>query len=107
MAAGEAHFMWPAAYERAVPDYLPAHRALVLASGLLELLGGVATLYPPTRRIAGWGLIALLLAVLPANIYMATHPALFDMAASLLFARLPLQFVLIGWIYWVLIRQHE
>lgn len=107
IVAGAAHFIWPTAYERIVPDYLPMHRALVVASGAFEILGGIAATYPATRGLAGWGLIMLLLAVFPANVHMATHAASFaDVApAWLLYARLPLQFVLIAWAYRVLARR--
>ena len=99
-AAGTAHFVWPEAFARIVPPYLPAPRTLVYVSGSAELLGAVGVLVPGLRPYAGWGLILLLLAVFPANVHMALHPADFErIPAWALYLRLPLQFVLIGWIY--------
>jgi uncharacterized membrane protein len=74
-AAGIAHFLVPAPLTRMIPPYLPAHFALVLVSGLFEIAGGIGLLVPGLRRTAAWGLSALLVAILPANVYMAIHPA--------------------------------
>ena len=102
-AAGTAHFVWPSAFARIVPPSLPAPRTLVYVSGAAEVLGAVGVLVPGLRPYAGWGLILLLLAVFPANVHMALHPADFDqIPAWVLYLRLPLQFVFIGWIYWAL-----
>ena len=102
-AAGTAHLVWPAAFARIVPPSLPAPRTLVYVSGVAELLGALGVLVPGLRGYAGWGLILLLLAVLPANVHMALHPIDFGrIPAWALYLRLPLQFVLIGWIYWAL-----
>lgn len=88
-------------YEAIMPPFVPAHRELVLVSGIFEVLGGVGVMLPQTRRAAGWGLVALLLAVFPANVYMAVDTHKFGKLAPAwaLYARLPLQFVLIWWIY--------
>ena len=72
--AGSLHFIRPEFYLRIVPPYIPRHVAIVRISGFLEILGGVGLLLPQTRRMAAWGLVALLIAVFPANIYMATNP---------------------------------
>ena len=72
VAAGVAHFRTPEPFVKIVPPYLPSPYVLVYVSGIFEILGGLGLLLPATRLIAGWGLIALLLAVFPANIYMAT-----------------------------------
>jgi uncharacterized membrane protein len=102
-AAGTAHFVWPSAFARIVPPSLPAPRTLVYVSGAAELLGALGVLVPGLRGYAGWGLVLLSLAVFPANVHMALHPADFDrIPAWALYLRLPLQFVLIGWIYWAL-----
>ena len=69
--AGVLHFVRPAAYLPMMPAYLPAHLALIYASGLAEVLGGLGLLWPRTRRAAAWGLVALLLAVWPANLHIA------------------------------------
>ena len=89
------HFTASARYEEIVPDWLPRHRELVLVSGLAEFAGGVGLLLPPLRRTAGWGLIALLIAVFPANVNMAVHAERFAKLApaAALWARLPLQIV--------------
>ena len=96
VAAGAAHFVWP---ER---------RRLVEISGVFEILGGLGAAVPAMRRPAGWGLIALLVAVFPANVYMATAAARFAaIPAWTLYARLPLQLLLLGWIYETLVRRGE
>lgn len=101
VVAGVNHFVNPDFYVRIMPPYLPAHRELVLLSGVFEVLGGLGVLVPAVRRLAGWGLILLLLAVFPANIQMALHPEQFPSISVLaLYARLPLQVVFIAWTYW-------
>ena len=98
-AAGALHFLRPAPYERIVPDYLPAHREIVLASGAAELAGAAGVLAARTRRSAGWWLVATLVAVFPANVHMALHPDRFPrLAPVLLWARLPLQPLAIWWV---------
>ncbi len=77
---------------------------LVYLSGFFEVLGGVGVLVPRFRKAAGWGLIALLVAVFPANLYMITASEQFTQQGVPLWAlylRLPLQLVLIAWVYWV------
>jgi uncharacterized membrane protein len=101
--AGVSHFRNPEPFAEIVPNYLPAHRELVLISGFFEILGGVGLLVPPTRRAAAWGLIALYLAVFPANVNMAVHDVPINgrhFASWLLWLRLPMQAVLIAWAYW-------
>jgi uncharacterized membrane protein len=84
-----------------MPDYLPAHSFLVQISGVFEIALGALLLIPKFTRIAAFGIIALLIAVFPANIYMAQHPELFpEFSRAALYARLPLQLVLILWAYW-------
>ena len=103
VAAGVAHFRTPEPFVKIVPPYLPSPYVLVYVSGIFEILGGLGLLLPATRLIAGWGLIALLLAVFPANIYMATAGVKiggFPSQPWMAWARLPLQFVLIGLLYW-------
>jgi uncharacterized membrane protein len=74
IVAGALHFIKPAPYLRIMPPYIPWHAAMVRISGAFEILGGLGLLVPATRRAAAWGLVALLVAVFPANIYMAMHP---------------------------------
>ena len=96
IAAGINHFVMPRTYEAIMPDALPAHRELVLLSGLAEALGGAGTLHPATRRAAGWWLIAVLIAVLPANVHMALHPERYpQLPPAALVLRLPLQVVML------------
>ncbi len=97
-AAGTLHFLRPQMYEEIMPDYLPAHHELVLASGAAEIAGAIMVVFPRTRRIGGLWLAATLAAIFPANLDMALH---LDRHASLppalLWARLPLQGLLIWW----------
>lgn len=101
IGAGIMHFVAPAGFVRIVPPYLPAPLLLVYVSGVAEIAGGLGLLIPGTRRLAGWGLIALLLAVFPANIYMLqAHGAGLPVPMWALWLRLPLQLVLIAWVWW-------
>ncbi len=100
IAAGTLHFLATPRYISIMPPWVPAHRALVLISGVAEIAGGLGILAPiPTlRRAAAWGIVALLIAVMPANIYMLTAHAEFPrIPVWLLAARLPLQLPLIYW----------
>lgn len=97
VGAGVIHFVNPQIYVSIMPKYLPWHLALVYISGFLEILfgGGLLTGF---SRVAAWGLIALLIAVFPANLNMALHPELAPQIPSVfLWFRLPLQAVLIWW----------
>lgn len=100
VVAGIAHFVSPDAYVRIVPPYLPQPGLLVLISGVAEIAGGIGVLIPITRRMAALGLVVLLIAVFPANIYMAVaHVPFAGMAGEswLQWLRLPLQAPLIWW----------
>ncbi|MDH3624647.1 MAG: DoxX family protein [Myxococcales bacterium] len=104
IAIGVLHFVQPKPFVRIVPKYLPSPLALVYISGFFEIAGGVGLLVPATRVAAAWGLIALYVAVFPANIYMLTHNISLNPRKPIprwaLWARLPLQFVLMAWAYW-------
>ncbi len=98
---GTLHFVKADTFVQIVPPALPAKALLVAVSGVAELAGGIGLLIPQTRAAAVYGLIALLLAVFPANLYMAIdheHFAAFS-PAWVLYARLPVQLLLIAWIW--------
>jgi uncharacterized membrane protein len=99
VAAGVMHFVSPGFYMKIMPPYLPFPRTLVLVSGGFEIALGILLLVPATSRWAAWGLIALLIAVFPANIYMYQHAKEFGMRPLLLLMRLPLQGLLILWAF--------
>ena len=97
VATGVLHFAVPRSYAAIVPPFLPARLFLVYLSGACELTGGVGLLAPRTRRPAALGLIALLAAVLPANVQMLVNAVASgkpQWQVVLLCLRLPLQFVL-------------
>lgn len=104
VVAGLLHFIATDTYVSIMPGYLPWHKELVYISGIFEIAGGLGLLAPRTRKLAGWGLIALYIAVLPANLNMALNniqPESFTVPLALLWARLPLQLVLIYWAWYV------
>jgi uncharacterized membrane protein len=98
--AGTMHFTRTRWYVAIMPPYFPAHRELVYASGAAEIAGGVGLLFPRLRRLAGWWLIATLIAVFPANVHMAQHPDRYRMPGgrAALLARLPFQGVFMAWV---------
>jgi uncharacterized membrane protein len=100
---GVMHFVAPEGMVAAVPPWLPNAPLLVAVSGVFEILGGAGVLLPQTRRLAGLGLIALLVAVYPANVHMALHEGPWTAQGApgwLLWARLPFQFLFIAWAWW-------
>ena len=108
MLAGLLHFIRPQIFLSIMPDYIPYQLAMVYVSGVAEFLGGLGILISQTQYWAAWGLILLLLAVFPANINMAVEAiqkqgywSWWSMATIL---RLPLQFVLIYWVYWACMK---
>ncbi len=99
--AGINHFLNPAFYLRMMPPVLPAPLFLIYLSGVFEIALGILLLLPKFTRFAAWGLIALLIAVFPANVYMASNPQIFPEFSSIaIYARLPLQLVLIALMFW-------
>ena len=97
---GIDHFINPEFYLSIMPPAFPLHLEAVYISGFFEILGGISVLIAPLRKIAGWGLVALLICVYPANIYMAITPEAFpEISIGLLYFRLPLQFLFIYWAY--------
>jgi uncharacterized membrane protein len=100
--AGVLHFVKPHWYEWIMPRYVPAHRELVYASGVAEILGALGTMHPRTRRPAGAFLIATLVAVFPANVHMAVNAGDFKDVpggAAALWARLPFQALFVYWVW--------
>ncbi len=95
--SGTIHLVRPGVYEKIMPSWMPAHREVILGSGVVELALAAGLLAPPTRRLAGWGSVGLLLGVFPANLKMAADSTRsrnvgFKAAA---FGRLPLQWPMI------------
>ncbi len=99
--AGLNHFRNPQPYLAMMPPYLPFPDALNLISGAAEIAGAMGLLIPALRRAAAWGLMVLLIAVFPANIHVALHgwPGV-NLPVWVLWARLPLQFALLAWVYY-------
>lgn len=100
--AGAAHFTSPKIYLPMMPDYLPWHLALIYASGVAEMAGGIGICFPKWRWLAGWGLIALLVAVFPANVHMLMNQMPLNgkiVPEWILWVRLPLQALMIAWVY--------
>jgi uncharacterized membrane protein len=96
--AGLNHFRKPKMYERIIPAALPAPKVLNFLSGVAEVVFGLLLMLPQYSSMAAWGIIALLIAVFPANIYMAVNKkAGFGLPLWVLYLRLPLQLVLIYW----------
>jgi uncharacterized membrane protein len=103
--AGVMHFVAPPFYLQMMPPWLPAHSLLVQISGVAEIVGGLGLLVPATRVAAAWGIIALLIAVFPANLHIATHGILLQGLPAWMppptttanWVRLPLQGLLIAW----------
>jgi uncharacterized membrane protein len=103
VSVGILHFTSPSGFEKIVPSFLPSPRLLVFVSGACEILGGLGLLHPRTRRLAGIGLIALYVAVFPANINMAVNdlqPEGHPIPTALLWLRLPFQLLFIAWAAW-------
>jgi uncharacterized membrane protein len=104
LVTGILHFLKPGVFITIMPDVIPWHRAMVYISGVAEIAGGIGVWLPQFREAAAWGLIILLIAVFPANINMTVQAiqktGLWSWYSIITILRLPLQFVLIYWIYW-------
>ncbi|MUL37681.1 DoxX family protein [Gloeocapsopsis dulcis] len=103
IVVGLLHFAVPDIFVSIVPSFLPYPLGLVYISGVFEILGGIGLLVPTVSRAAAWGLIALFIAVFPANINMAiNHIHIDGIPDSPWFQviRLPLQGVLLAWAWW-------
>ena len=98
--AGTMHFVKPRWYESIMPPYIPAHRELVVASGVAEIAGGIALMAADerVRRAGAWWTVATMLAVFPANLHMALNPDDYgSVPRAALYARLPVQALFIAW----------
>jgi uncharacterized membrane protein len=100
VGVGTMHFVQTDFFTRIMPPYLPWHRELVYISGICEAVLGLLLLVPRLSRFAAWGIIALMIAVFPANIYLYQHQELLPASPTVHFLRLPLQAVFIVWAYW-------
>jgi len=101
MQIGIKHFTNVDWFMKIMPPYLPYHKELIYLSGVFEILFGVMLLFEKTRFLAGWGIILLLIAVFPANIYLAqTNGAAMGTSAAIAWGRLPFQVVFIALAYW-------
>lgn len=100
IVAGTMHFVNPEIYLKIMPPYLPLHKELVSVSGIFELLLGVLLLVPRCSRLAAWGIVALLIAVFPANLYLYQHQEILPASPVIHLLRLPLQGVFILWAFW-------
>ena len=99
--AGAHHFANTDWYMKIMPPYLPYHKELIYLSGVIEIILGSMLLFEKSRFLAGWGLILLLIAVFPANIYAAqTNGAAMSTSAAIAWVRLPFQGLFIALAYW-------
>jgi uncharacterized membrane protein len=104
VVAGILHFVESEPFIRIVPDFLPAPAALVYSSGVIEILLGIGLLVPAARKLSAWGLVMLFIAVYPANLNMAFNNIHINGVPDgwwFQAIRLPFQFVLIAWAYWL------
>jgi uncharacterized membrane protein len=100
---GVSHFLIPGKFMEMMPPFLPAPEFLIYLSGVFEILGGIGLMISGTKKLATMGLILLLLAVFPANIYVALKNIQlggFMNYALYQWLRLPMQFVLMAWVWW-------
>ncbi|GAA4802937.1 DoxX family protein [Nocardioides caeni] len=95
--SGIVHLVKPDVFEVGMPSWVPAHREVIVASGVAELACAAGLAFPPTRRLAGYASAALLVGVYPANLQMAADALKTDNTGlkALMLARLPLQWPMI------------
>lgn len=108
LTGGIAHFVVMDFFMMAMPEYLSHHKELVIISGIFEILGAIGILIPQTRMLAAYGLIALIIAVYPANINMALHPEKYkELSELFLYIRLPFQFLFIWFVWWAISPERQ
>lgn len=100
IVAGTMHFANPAFFLKIMPPYLPFHKELVLVSGIFEIILGALLLIPKYSHLAAWGIMALLIAVFPANIYLYQNQEILPASPTIHLLRLPLQGVFVLWAFW-------
>ncbi len=108
IVAGVTHFIIPEAFAQIVPPMFPYPLALAYLSGVVEIVLGIGVLFSRTRKLAAWGLVALLIAIFPANVYMALSDVTvtgvlgrtLDPSPTVRWGRLPVQVILVGWAWW-------
>jgi uncharacterized membrane protein len=99
--AGVMHFTNTTFYLSIMPPYISWHLAMVYISGFFEIVLGLMLIVPKFERLTAWGIIALLIAVFPANLHMALHPELYPYISPMaLWLRLPMQGIFVAWAYW-------
>ncbi|MFV1451088.1 MauE/DoxX family redox-associated membrane protein [Maribacter sp. HS] len=98
--AGTLHFIKPKVYLRIMPRYLPFHKALVLLSGIAEIILGVGLFFKETKELAIYGIIAMLAVFLLVHFYMlSSEKASAGFPKWALLLRLPIQFALMYWAF--------
>ena len=106
LLAGANHFSNPNFYVSIMPPYLPFQSELSYITGFFEIIGAFGLLFAQSRKIAGFGLVILLVLIFPANIHMALNPEYFpEYSRITIYLRLPLQFLFISWVYWATLRK--
>ena len=99
--AGLNHFIKPKFYLRIIPPYIPWHRAVNFITGGAEIFLGLLLIYPPYSTLAAWSIIALLIAVFPANVYHLTSAKHWKgIPVGALYLRLPFQGIFSLWAWW-------
>ena len=107
IVAGANHFRTPWVYLGMMPAWVPAPATINAIVGAAEFCGGLGLFFAATRRPAGWGLIALLAAVFPANVHVALLGKMpgYDFSPRVLWWRLPFQAVFIALVWWVAVKR--
>jgi len=106
LLAGINHFNNPNFYVSIMPPYLPFQSEISYIAGFFEIVGAIGLLFAKSRKIAGYGLLILLILIFPANIHMAMHPEYFPKYSELtIYLRLPIQFIFMAWVYWATLRK--